>query len=260
MPAPESPPPSQDGKPIFDGEPRRQSNLPAIIPGENGEGMADGDKRPVELWFALSLAGLAGWVDAIAFVHWSGIYVSFMSGNSTTFGVSLFEGAWSTAVPIGAVLLGFVIGVMVGEWVAQTGRRFGHALVLFTEALFLFAAAGVTALDRGLWLPAVLLTMGLGVQNATIYQVGGVSLAVSYVTGTMVHIGRGLANAISRAGPWRAPLPYAALWTCLISGAAAGAATARYSAIAAITVAATVALTFAIGTAHAAHRDGQAAL
>ena len=41
---------------------------------------------------ACALSALAGYVDAIGFLHLGGLFVSFMSGNSTRMGVSLAEG------------------------------------------------------------------------------------------------------------------------------------------------------------------------
>lgn len=41
--------------------------------------------------FAASLSFLAGFVDALGFIHLGGYFVSFMSGNSTRMAVSLPE-------------------------------------------------------------------------------------------------------------------------------------------------------------------------
>ena len=41
---------------------------------------------------ACALSALAGYVDGIGFLHLGGLFVSFMSGNSTRMGVSLAQG------------------------------------------------------------------------------------------------------------------------------------------------------------------------
>src|SRR5260370_17144070 len=41
---------------------------------------------------ACALSALAGYVDGIGFLHLGGLFVSFMSGNSTRMGVSLAAG------------------------------------------------------------------------------------------------------------------------------------------------------------------------
>ena len=47
---------------------------------------------------ACALSALAGYVDGIGFLHLGGLFVSFMSGNSTRMGVSLAEGHWLGAI------------------------------------------------------------------------------------------------------------------------------------------------------------------
>ncbi len=46
------------------------------------------------LILALALSALAGFVDGIGFLHLGGLFVSFMSGNSTRMSVSLAEAQW----------------------------------------------------------------------------------------------------------------------------------------------------------------------
>src|ERR1700677_4731364 len=109
------------------------------------------DRWSVGPGFALGLAAVAGWVDATAFVRWSGLFVSFMSGNSTALAASLFDAVWSTTAPVSAVLRGLVAGVVCGEWIARLGGRWGHALLLLAESALLFTAAGVSAIVGAAW-------------------------------------------------------------------------------------------------------------
>ena len=46
---------------------------------------------------ACALSALAGYVDGIGFIHLGGLFVSFMSGNSTRLGVSLAQANWPNA-------------------------------------------------------------------------------------------------------------------------------------------------------------------
>src|SRR5258708_8294606 len=64
---------------------------------------------------ACALSALAGYVDAIGFLHLGGLYVSFMSGNSTRMGVSLAEGQWSSAAESLGLIALFVLGAAPGS-------------------------------------------------------------------------------------------------------------------------------------------------
>lgn len=97
------------------------------------------------------------------------------------------------------------------------------SLVLVFEALLLVAA--VVANDWGVWLllPALILAIAMGVQNAAIHRAGGISVALTYVTGTLVHFGRAIAGALTGTSSLKEGWPYLALWATLVIGAALGA-------------------------------------
>src|ERR1019366_5919862 len=99
---------------------------------------------------ACALSALAGYVDAIGFLHLGGLFVSFMSGNSTRMGVSLAEGQWS---------------------------RLAEALLLAAAALcYEFGLSNVAV-------AAIVLAMGL--ENAVFQIAGGAGLGLTYVTGAL---------------------------------------------------------------------------
>ena len=57
-------------------------------------------------WLALLLAGLAGYVDSLGFLHLGGVCVSFMSGNTTRMAVGLAGGSAVAAVAAGLIVWG----------------------------------------------------------------------------------------------------------------------------------------------------------
>ena len=59
--------------------------------------------------FAVSLAALAGYVDAMAFIELGGFFVSFMSGNSTRLGVGLTHDLTYALTALG-LIAAFVAG------------------------------------------------------------------------------------------------------------------------------------------------------
>src|SRR5579872_2763314 len=90
---------------------------------------------------ACALSALAGYVDAIGFLHLGGLYVSFMSGTSTRMGVSLAAGQWAAAVESLGLIVLFVIGAACGSLIVLGHGIHRQPYVLLAEALLLAAAA-----------------------------------------------------------------------------------------------------------------------
>ena len=90
---------------------------------------------------ACALSALAGYVDGIGFLHLGGLFVSFMSGNSTRMGVSLAEGHWSNAAEALGLIALFVTGAAAGSLIVLGRGANRQPSVLLVEALLLAAAA-----------------------------------------------------------------------------------------------------------------------
>jgi uncharacterized membrane protein YoaK (UPF0700 family) len=193
---------------------------------------------------ALLLAALAGWVDAAGLTVSGAVFLSFMSGNTTGLAVSLAHQDWHQAATIAAVLVLFVAGVAAGETIEPYGGRRGRSLVLAIEAGFL--AAGALLHGLGLPIPQVVplfpLVFAMGLQNATMHRAGGISIGLTYVTGTLVQIGR----ALARGGNTTNLPKYAALWLSLALGAGLGALALSISTLAALSAAAAAAAALAV--------------
>src|SRR5438045_203901 len=94
-----------------------------------------------DLALACALSALAGYVDGIGFLHLGGLFVSFMSGNSTRMGVSLAEAQWlSAAQALGLIAL-FVTGAAAGSLIVLGRGANRRPWLLLAEALLLAAAA-----------------------------------------------------------------------------------------------------------------------
>src|SRR5271167_2449840 len=88
---------------------------------------------------ACALSALAGYVDAIGFLHLGGLFVSFMSGNSTRMGVSLAEGNFQPAAEALGLIALFVIGAAGGSLIVLGRSRYAQCRVLLAEGLLLAA-------------------------------------------------------------------------------------------------------------------------
>src|SRR5260370_262296 len=154
---------------------------------------------------ACALSALAGYVDGIGFLHLGGLFVSFMSGNSTRMGVSLAEGQWLSAAEAFGLIALFVIGAAAGSLIVLGRGADRQPWLLLAEALLLAAAALCYAFGlSNVAVVAIVLAMGL--ENAVFQIDGGAGLGLTYVTGALVKVGQLAAAALTggeRAG-WAA--------------------------------------------------------
>jgi uncharacterized membrane protein YoaK (UPF0700 family) len=190
---------------------------------------------------AAGLATIAGFVDAYGLITF-GVYVSFMSGNTTKTGYLAGEGAFAAAALSALAILFFVGGSFAGSLLAQFAGRFGRRLVFCAVAAALAAIVCLTQLgDPSGGLPIAIVSFAMGVMNSALSRVGAQSVILTFVTGTLSRVGSHLALAVRRAsptdaqGPWdthlRRALLLARVWAGFFAGAIlSGAATPRLGA------------------------------
>src|SRR5436190_13188331 len=87
------------------------------------------------------LAALAGIVDAIGYLHLGGLFLSFMSGNSTQLAVAFGQGDLGEAAAIGELIALFVLGAAGGQALADAVGRWHMTAVLTGVAILLVIAA-----------------------------------------------------------------------------------------------------------------------
>src|SRR6201998_1713224 len=181
---------------------------------------------------ACALSALAGYVDGIGFLHLGGLYVSFMSGNSTRMGVSLAEGNRQEAAQALGLIALFVAGAAGGSLIVLGRGIHRQPWVLLTEAGILAAAALLYALGLSRFaVAAIVLAMGL--ENAVFQIDGGGGLGLTYVTGALVKVGQLVAAALN-GGERFGWVPNLMLWAALVMGALLGAGAYRWINLAAI--------------------------
>jgi uncharacterized membrane protein YoaK (UPF0700 family) len=192
------------------------------------------------LALACALSALAGYVDGIGFLHLGGLFVSFMSGNSTRLGVSLAEGGWSNAAAALGLIALFVAGAACGSLIVLGRGANRQPWVLLAEAALLAIAALCYALGfSNAAVAAMVLAMGL--ENAVFQIDGGAGLGLTYVTGALIKVGQLVAAALT-GGPRWAWLPNLLLWAALVTGGVCGATAYHWINLAAIWFAAGAAL------------------
>jgi uncharacterized membrane protein YoaK (UPF0700 family) len=204
------------------------------------------------LMLACALSALAGYVDGIGFLHLGGLFVSFMSGNSTRMGVSLAAGEWRPAAEALGLIALFVLGAACGSLIVLGRGQQSQSRLLLIEALLLAAAALLYAfgLER-LAIAAIVLAMGL--ENAVFQIEGGSGLGLTYVTGALVKVGQLVAVALT-GGNRFGWLPNLLLCAALVAGSVLGALAYHWINLAAIWFAAGFALALSALVAATAKR------
>ncbi|GAA4498063.1 hypothetical protein GCM10023172_14210 [Hymenobacter ginsengisoli] len=161
---------------------------------------------------------LAGYVDAVGYLRFAGVFVSFMSGNTTSLGVAVAHENTAKAGELAGVVALFVVGVVGGSLLHRRAGRWGNSLILVVIASLLGLAYAwpVAAIES--------MVLAMGTLNASVHEVGRVKVSLTFVTGTLVRFGTGLADWLSGRAPaqdWRWPIT---LWLAFLAGAMGGAA------------------------------------
>ena len=201
---------------------------------------------------ACALSALAGYVDGIGFLQLGGLFVSFMSGNSTRMGVSLAAGQWRPALEALGLIALFVMGAAAGSLIVLGRGVHRQPVVLLAEAVLLALAASSYAMGLpNIAVAAIVMAMGL--ENAVFQIDGGAGLGLTYVTGALVKVGQLVAAAFS-GGPRFAWVPNCLLWAAMVVGAVAGGLAYHWINLGAIWFAAAAALALSAIVAVTIHR------
>ena len=189
---------------------------------------------------ALLLAGVGGSIDAIGYRMFSGLFMGFMSGNSTLLGLNAGQQHWAKAGHFIFTILLFVVGVMIGA--RLDNQRLARALTL--EAVLVAAVLvwqlvvnfDPTTSDAAYLFPRVaLLAATMGIQAGALRRVGTQSIHTTFVTGDLTSLAALFAGSLP---PSSAPVGgdnlerrvknedkgmLAGVWAVYVVGAAAGA-------------------------------------
>jgi uncharacterized membrane protein YoaK (UPF0700 family) len=189
---------------------------------------------------AVLLAAITGFVDAVAFERFLGVFVANQSGNAVFLGMAIGGSPVSTAWRPATSMVGFALGIVVAQLVRRQVRgprrtpRLGAWLLVCELALFVVVIVITGPIDRvhlvgggeGFVL-IVLTSMAMGVQTEVIRHVAGTAVATTYQTGSIARMGEAVSRVLSRSARLREEREVVVLLVVLaayVGGAAVGAA------------------------------------
>jgi uncharacterized membrane protein YoaK (UPF0700 family) len=182
---------------------------------------------------AVVLALIAGYLDGYGLLRLR-VFASFMSGNTTTAGVSTGEGNLHAALPSAVAIVFFFTGSFFGSLLMQWRLHHSHRLIFGIIASML----AMVGLERHVTLNVLFeiatLSMATGMINPALSRVGGESVSLTFVTGTLKRLADHLASAVLHksspdlGGPEDSPQRRAAVDASLWSGFLVGATIAGF--------------------------------
>lgn len=147
---------------------------------------------------AILLAATAGYVDGYGLLFLK-TFVSFMSGNTTSTGVTSGQGHFHAAFLSALAVVSFVTGSFLGNLLSQSKWRHCHRMMFFVIAAGLAAVTGLKwAGLRNVPLEVVLLGVTMGMVNPVLSKVGLEAVSLTFMTGTLSRIGGHLALALGQ--------------------------------------------------------------
>jgi uncharacterized membrane protein YoaK (UPF0700 family) len=172
------------------------------------------------------LAIIAGYADTIGYLHLNA-FAGLMTGNTIFMGIELATSKYSQAASHAVIILMFLIGVILGRLMIRMGAKVWFALTFTSILLVICSFAGT------FW-GALLLALGMGIQNSAANRFAGITLNPLnhvFITGNLQKLGEELASWI-----WPAPgkqmkresIIFALAWLGYAIGAAAGALAANF--------------------------------
>ncbi|MBI5129349.1 MAG: DUF1275 domain-containing protein [Rhodopseudomonas palustris] len=177
--------------------------------------------------FALSLTCMAGFLDAVGYTHLAGLYVSFMSGNSTRLGIAIAEGDRQFLMPCGLVIIGFIAGAFIGSWIGDAVSRFKLTAILATEIALLLLTIALSLITSS-YAALLPICVAMGIQNAAHETIVGVELGKSFITGFLFNFGKALSVLAQRRGGAAQVLVFGASWSAFLVGVVLGSLALRH--------------------------------
>jgi uncharacterized membrane protein YoaK (UPF0700 family) len=166
------------------------------------------------------LCAVGGSADAVAYLRY-GTFVGAMTGNTVLLSIDLVAWRPERALFHGCIVAVFLLAIVLTRVALLS--RFSVSVLLALAGILL----GVSGLIGSEWSTAIA-AAALGVQNAAVRRIGGVSINTAFITGDLLRLG----SAVPQAGAPKSENEVALLaaaWIAYATGAVIGAAALHFT-------------------------------
>jgi len=202
--------------------------------------------------FATFATLIAGFVDAVGYAHLGGLFLSFMSGNSTRIGIQLATDEWHLVGLTGTVIGCFLAGAFLGTLLADAVGDWKLVAILGAEVA-LFALAVALSLGGAGFVDLMPVAVAMGMQNSVHQVIAGADIGKSFVTGALFGLGQSLARMLSGRSSAKEAAAYASSWASFVLGALIGTLLLAAAGLSAAVAGGAVLLAALTATAYAFH-------
>jgi uncharacterized membrane protein YoaK (UPF0700 family) len=140
------------------------------------------------------VASVAGYLDAYALMK-LGIFVSFMSGNTTMAGLRTGEGHFLPALAPAIAIPAFVGGSFTGTLITSWSKPYANRVIFLVNALLICMVMMFGGHESLKIASIIVLSSATGLLNPALSRVGLESVSLTFVTGTLSRLGGHLASA-----------------------------------------------------------------
>ena len=130
---------------------------------------------------AIILSLIAGYADAIGYLDFNA-FAGLMTGNTIFLGIELATGKFDRAAFHAFIVLVFLAGVIAARLAVRAGAKIWMVL---TGTAILLALCSVANAAWG----AIMLALGMGLQNSAANRFNGVALNHVFITGNLQKLG-----------------------------------------------------------------------
>lgn len=181
-----------------------------------------GNKYKRKFFMAMMFTFISGYIDILGLVSIGGMFLSFMSGNTTRIGYFIANGNFSFAIPYLIIIFAFVFGSFIGGILKELIKKEILLIVLISDILLIILSM-ILYLNGLDWLTYVPLTIAMGLQNIAQVRINKIVIGKTFASGTLHALGMSLAKLLFKKEQPSTPLIYFTSWAAAFLGALIGA-------------------------------------